>query len=117
MLFRSERAKVRARADELILEEMTLREARKRVAKTQAATAKQLGIGQDSVSRIEQRGDMLVSTLRDYVAAIGGKVRLVVEFQGRPPVELKTLGRRRGAPQGRKATPAQRPRRARKAVA
>ena len=32
-----------------------------------------LGVGQDSVSRLEQRSDILVSTLRNYVEAMGGK--------------------------------------------
>ena len=76
-----------------MLEEMTLRDARQQVSKTQAGIAKRLGIGQDSVSRLEKRGDMLVSTLREYVEAIGGKVRLVVELKGQPPVELKKIGR------------------------
>lgn len=89
------RAKILARADALILEEATLRQARRSTGKTQAAVAEMLEIGQDSVSRLETRGDMLVSTLRDYVAAIGGKVRLVVEFEGHPPVELTSLGAKR----------------------
>ena len=89
------RAKVLARADELILQEMTLRQARQAVGKTQTAIAERLDIGQDSVSRLEKRGDMLVSTLRDYVTAIGGKVRLVVEFDDHPPVELNSLGVKR----------------------
>ena len=91
------RAKILARADELILEEMTLQQARQARGKTQTAVADSLEIGQDSVSRIEKRGDMLVSTLRDYVAAIGGKVRLVIEFEGQPPLELISLGAKRAA--------------------
>jgi len=95
------RAKVLARADELILQEMTLRQARQAAGKTQTAIAERLNIGQDSVSRLEKRGDMLVSTLRDYVMAIGGKVRIVVEFEDRPPVELNSLGvKRKPAPKG-----------------
>ena len=104
------RAKILARADELILEETTLQQARQARGKTQTAVADSLEIGQDSVSRIEKRGDMLVSTLRDYVAAIGGKVRLVIEFEGQPPVELISLGAKRAL--GTKGEPlrARRPR-------
>ena len=40
---------------------------------TQKKMAEALGIGQDSVSRLEQRSDLLISTLRDYVEAMGGK--------------------------------------------
>src|SRR4051812_15672042 len=89
----SQQAKIAARAKSLILEEMTLRDARKRTRKTQDTVAKRLGVGQDSISRLEKRGDMLVSTLREYVSAIGGKVRLVVEIKGEAPVELKKIGR------------------------
>jgi len=41
---------------------------------------------------------MLVSTLRDYVAAIGGKVRVVIEFEDQPPVELIALGAKLAPP-------------------
>ncbi|MTW15885.1 helix-turn-helix domain-containing protein [Rhodoplanes serenus] len=89
---KARQAKIKARADALVAEEMALRELREAHAKTQAKVARALGIGQDSVSRLEQRSDMLISTLRDYIAAIGGTMRLVVEFEGRPPVELNGLG-------------------------
>ncbi|MBK5956690.1 transcriptional regulator [Rhodoplanes elegans] len=89
---KARQAKIKARADALVAEEMALRELREAHAKTQAKVARTLGIGQDSVSRLEQRSDMLISTLRDYVAAIGGTMRLVVEFKGRPPVELNGFG-------------------------
>jgi len=38
------------------------------------------GIGQDSISRLEQRSDLLGSTLRSYVQAMGGDLQLVVEL-------------------------------------
>ncbi len=92
---RDRRAKIKARAEALILEEMTLRQAREVAKRTQTDVAKQLKIGQDSISRLEQRDDMLLSTLRQFVAAIGGRVRVVVEFDDRPSVELKKLGKAR----------------------
>jgi transcriptional regulator with XRE-family HTH domain len=82
------RKKVEARVAELIAEEMSLRDLRRAHEKTQAHMAKALGIGQEGVSRIEQRSDLLLSTLRSYVEAMGGKLRLVVEFPDRPPVVL-----------------------------
>jgi transcriptional regulator with XRE-family HTH domain len=87
------RKKIAARAAELALEETTLREARTTLRKTQQDVAKKLKVGQDSVSRLERRGDMLVSTLREYVAALGGRVRVVVEFEGHAPVELDRIGK------------------------
>jgi transcriptional regulator with XRE-family HTH domain len=82
------RRKVEARADELIAEEMSLRELRKALGKTQAAVAKKLGMKQENVSRIEQRADVLLSTLNGYLRSLGGNLRLVVEFKDRGPVTL-----------------------------
>jgi hypothetical protein len=53
--------------------------------------AKALGIGQDSVSRIEQRSDLLLTTLRSYIEAMGGQLHLIVEFPNREPVALSSV--------------------------
>jgi transcriptional regulator with XRE-family HTH domain len=82
------RRKVEARASELIAEEMTLRELRKARKLTQVRMAHTLGITQDSVSRLEKRTDLLLSTLRKTVEAMGGNLSLVAEFPDRPPVVL-----------------------------
>jgi transcriptional regulator with XRE-family HTH domain len=87
----SERKKVERRAAELIAEEMSLRDLRKARKLTQARVAKALGITQDSVSRLEQRSDLLLSTLRKTVKAMGGDVRIVAEFPDRAPVVLSGL--------------------------
>jgi DNA-binding XRE family transcriptional regulator len=78
------RKKIEARAAELVSEEMALRELRKAHHRTQASMAKQLGISQDGVSRLEKRSDLLLSTLRNYVEAMGGDLRLVAEFPDQP---------------------------------
>ena len=83
---------VERRSAALIAQHHALRDVRKAMGKTQAAVAKQLGIKQENVARIEQRGDMLLSTLRGYVRALGGDVRLVVEVKGHEPIELAGLG-------------------------
>lgn len=85
------RKKVEARVQELIAEEMTLRDLRKACDLTQERLAELLGIRQDSVSRIEQRSDLLLSTLRSYVTAMGGSLELVVQFPDRPPVVISDL--------------------------
>jgi DNA-directed RNA polymerase specialized sigma subunit len=82
------RKKIEERAAELVAKEMALRELRKAHHRTQASMAKKLGIGQDGVSRLEQRSDLLLSTLRNYVEAMGGNLRLVAEFPDQPPVTL-----------------------------
>jgi DNA-binding XRE family transcriptional regulator len=88
---RGRRAKVDARAAELMAEEMTLRDLRRALERTQVHLARQLGIRQETVSRLEKRSDMLLSTLRSYVEAMGGQLDLMARFPGRPPVRLKTL--------------------------
>jgi DNA-binding XRE family transcriptional regulator len=85
------RKKVEARAAELIAEELTLRELRKARKLTQVRMAKKLGITQDSVSRLEQRSDLLLSTLRKTVEAMGGNLSLVAEFPDRAPVVLSGI--------------------------
>src|SRR6266851_8544732 len=87
----AQRRKVEDRADELIAEEMSLRELRKARKLTQTRVAKALGITQDSVSRLEKRGDLLLSTLRKTVKAMGGEVRIVAQFPDRAPVVLSHL--------------------------
>lgn len=54
-----------------------LREARRQ---TQVAVAEKLGVGQGSVSRIEKQSDFLLSTLREYVDALGGQLELRAVF-------------------------------------
>jgi transcriptional regulator with XRE-family HTH domain len=82
-------ARVEKRAKQLISDEMTLRDLRKARALTQLART--LGIGQEHVSRLEQKSDMLLSTLASYVRAMGGDLRLLVEFPDRPPVRIANL--------------------------
>ena len=87
----AQRKKVEARADELIAEEMTLRELRHARKLTQVRMAKTLGITQDSVSRLEKRSDLLLSTLRKAVQAMGGNLSLIAEFPDRAPVVLSGI--------------------------
>ena len=59
----SRRRRIEERARDLIAEEMSLRDLRKAREQTQASVAAKLGINQENVSRIEQRSDLLLSTL------------------------------------------------------
>jgi transcriptional regulator with XRE-family HTH domain len=85
-------ANVEARAGELA----TLKDLRQAVAQTQAELATALGVGQDTISRLEKRSDMLLSTLRRYVEAMGGKLELVAQFPDRPPLVIDHLARDEG---------------------
>lgn len=90
----AQRKKVEARAAELIAEEMTLRELRHARKLTQVKMAKALGVTQDSVSRLEKRSDLLLSTLRKTVEAMGGSLCLVAQFPDRAPVILSGIAQR-----------------------
>ncbi len=78
----------------MIAEEMTLRELRRARALTQASVARELGVSQDAVSRLERRSDLLLSTLRRTVEAMGGSLSLTARFPDRPPVELSGVAGR-----------------------
>ena len=73
---------VEARAMELA----TLKDLRHAAQQTQAQLASALGVGQDTISRLEKRSDMLLSTLRHYVESVGG------QFPNRPPMVIEHLG-------------------------
>ena len=85
------RKKVEARAAQLIAEEMTLQELRRARKLTQVRMAKALGISQDGISKLEKRSDLLLSTLRKTVEAMGGSLSLVAEFPDRDPVVLSGI--------------------------
>jgi len=77
---KNRRKKIEKRAAELIAEEMTLQELRKAREKSQVVIAKKLHVKQAEVSKIERRTDMYVSTLRNYVQAMGGTLEIIAKF-------------------------------------
>jgi len=85
------RKKIEKRSEELMAEYMTLQDMRKALKLTQERMAELLDIRQDSVSRLEKRTDLLLSTLRSYVEAMGGELQLTVKFSDRPTVILSGL--------------------------
>ena len=86
------RARIEAEANRLHAEYLTLKDIRKAKELTQVQLAEALGIRQATVAQLEKRSDLLLSTLRSYVEAMGGRLKLMVEFPGRPPVTLEGLG-------------------------
>jgi DNA-binding XRE family transcriptional regulator len=87
----AQRRKVEKRAAALLAEELSLRELRRAHKLTQVKLAKSLGVRQEQISRLEQRSDLLISTLRGYVEAMGGRLLLVAEFPNRKPVTLSGI--------------------------
>lgn len=86
-----EREAIVRRADILIEEHMTLQELRKALNLTRESMAQLLEIKQANVSKVEKRADMLISTLRSYVEAMGGSLELIARLPGRAPVRLEGL--------------------------
>jgi transcriptional regulator with XRE-family HTH domain len=86
------RERIDARYRELKDEIESLSELRKLAGKAQAEIAATLKIKQPSVSKIEKQTDMYLSTLRNYVEAIGGELDLVVRLPSRRAMRLNRLG-------------------------
>jgi DNA-binding XRE family transcriptional regulator len=86
------RNRIQEGAATLMEEYQTLQELRKSQDLTQERLAKDLGKSQVSIARMEKRSDLLISTVRSYVEAMGGELNLVVRFPGKPPVILDGLG-------------------------
>src|ERR1700733_3188570 len=88
----------------LIAEQMTLREFRRARKLSQVRVAKELGIGQEGVSKIEKRADLMISTLRKTVEAMGGSIALVGQFSDSEPVILSGIAedKPKNEPTGRK---------------
>ena len=84
-------ARIKAETAHLQATYMTLKDLRRAQDMTQAHLAKQLGKSQVTIAQMEKRTDLLLSTLRHYVEAIGGRLDLVVRFPGQAPVFLKQL--------------------------
>jgi transcriptional regulator with XRE-family HTH domain len=70
----------------------SLKALRKAAGKAQGDIASSLRISQPSVSKIEKQTDMYLSTLRNYVEAVGGDLELVVRFPKQAPLHLSGLG-------------------------
>lgn len=97
------RARIEAEAERLHAEYVTLRDLRRAKDLTQAQLAEALGIRQSTVAQLEKRSDLLISTLRSYVEAMGGRLELTVAFPGSAPVSLGGLGDTEEPPERRAA--------------
>lgn len=91
LLTPAQRASAQKRGEALIAEHRTLQQLRKARDLTQTQLAALWGKDQVSISQLEKRSDMLLSTLRSYVEAMGGRLDLVVQFKDSPPVALTGL--------------------------
>jgi DNA-binding XRE family transcriptional regulator len=74
--------------EQLVAEEMTLQELRKAHDYSQKVLASTLEVNQATISKMERQADMLVSTLRSFVEAMGGTLEIIATFPNHPPVRL-----------------------------
>ena len=63
-----------------MLETMPLQELRNARHLSQEQLAKTLSVKQSSVSKLEQRTDMYISTLRNFIKAMGGDLEIIARF-------------------------------------
>jgi transcriptional regulator with XRE-family HTH domain len=74
------------------LKRMALDELRSARQLTQADMAEMLDVPQSSISRIERRADMYLSTLRNYIHAMGGVLQIQAVFPDGGSVVIDRFG-------------------------
>jgi predicted transcriptional regulator len=71
--------RIKKRTDQMH-SEMALQELRQAMHLTQQDLADHLKMNQAAISKLEHQSDMYVSTLRRFVTAMGGELRIVAHF-------------------------------------
>ncbi len=79
-------------ADDMIRYAETLAQARRALEKTQTELADVLQIKQNAVAQLEKRSDMLLSTLRKYVSAMGAELQLTIRTAAGVVIVLDGFG-------------------------
>lgn len=83
------RAAIERRAEAIVAEAMTLAQLRKALGMTQEELAAKRGMKQAGIARLEKQSEVLLSTLREHVEAMGGRLDLVASFPDREPVKVE----------------------------
>jgi transcriptional regulator with XRE-family HTH domain len=82
------RERIRKRTEEL-LAELPLQELRQARALSQKELAEVLGLNQATISKLERRTDMYLSSLRRFVEAMGGELEITATFpEGRVRIQV-----------------------------
>lgn len=76
---RERQVRAKARAD-AILASLPLQELRRARALSQQTLATAMDTTQSEISKLEHRTDAYISTLRSYVEAMHGRLRIIAEF-------------------------------------
>lgn len=83
--------RIQEKADEYIKEYETLQKLRKGLHLTQKELAENLRIKQVSVSNLENRPDMRLSTLNNFVEAMGCELEIFIKTPDQTHVTIKNL--------------------------
>ena len=85
------RQEIESGTKDLILEveAMRLKQLRERWGISQQELAKILEISQPAVSKLENQQDFLLSTLRQYVESLGGKLEINATFPDKTSIKLE----------------------------
>lgn len=76
----AQRARMEEKSRRLAAEVETLNQLREALGLTQEEVARRLEIRQPGVSKLEHRSDVTLSTLYDYVRALGGELEVTAHF-------------------------------------
>jgi DNA-binding transcriptional regulator YiaG len=87
---------IAARADQIRLEEITLRHLREKLGLSQSELAERLEVNQPAVSKLERRQNLELNTLRAVVNALGGTLEIIVRIPDKDPILLSDYQERSG---------------------
>ena len=79
---------IEARADQIRLEEITLRHLREKLGLSQSELAQRMDVQQPAISKLERRQNLELNTLRSVVTALGGTIEIIVRIPNREPILL-----------------------------
>lgn len=89
-------------AEEMMTHADSLAEVRAALIKTQDEVARVLKVNQNAVAQLEKRSDLLISTLRKYVEAMGGELAVAVRTGAGTVIMLDSLSSLAKAPPSRR---------------
>jgi DNA-binding XRE family transcriptional regulator len=79
---------IAARANQIRLEQMTLRHLREKLGLSQSELAQRLEVQQPAISKLERRPNLELNTLRSVVNALGGTIEIIVRVPNKEPILL-----------------------------
>src|SRR5688572_26561368 len=81
--------RIEAKAEKYIKEYKSLQEFRKAIGLTQDEVANRQGVNQVNISNLEKRSDMLISTLKKYVEALGCELEINIREPNDDVIKIK----------------------------